>query len=314
MEKENKREAKQLENSLYRERFQFILQINDNIICQRFFRVNGFVIEALDSLELKEVMDEAVRMIQDDLVSKSRVYNWYTSLSPLKLTGFVKDMGKYNEAERFTIMAPGKEGCVACSNGDVVEKTYFNAEPKEDDPYVDNERPADGEFVFKFSFLFDDKVLYERIWDGNVYPKYVRNSVDLTNSDVMYRDRDPMSLHFNIAIIRHMTIDKLDLVYHIIKKICYILSTSFTEDKNEYTKKMVYGNEEEGNKSVVEHPVKVEVVDHTETEKKDYTYYCSTYNRGYVNAWRSATEQKTRDYMLSLYPSPRQIEYIDKYL
>lgn len=294
MEKEIKKENKQLENSLYKERFQFILQINDNIICQRFFRINGFSYDALESAELKNVMDDVVTMIQNDLVSKSRIYDWYTQNSPLKLTGFVNNIDEYTPAERNFILSGTEDAELKCENGNIITKTYFCSPDVAEDVYIDTERPDFNEFVFKFSFLFDDKVFYERVWDGNVYPKYVRNSVDLTNSDVMYRDKDPLSLHFNLAIIRYMTVDKVDLVYHIIKKICYTLSSAFTDDKNEYTKKIHYNNSDERN--------------------KDRVYYCSTYNRNFVNDWRSATEQKTRDYMNSLYPSNKQIEYIDKYL
>lgn len=294
MEKEIKKENKQFENSLYKERFQFILQINDNIICQRFFRINGFSYDALESAELKNVMDDVVTMIQNDLVSKSRIYDWYTQNSPLKLTGFVNNIDEYTPVERNFILSGTEDAELKCENGNIITKTYFRSPDVAEDVYIDTERPDFNEFVFKFSFLFDDKVFYERVWDGNVYPKYVRNSVDITNSDVMYRDKDPLSLHFNLAIIRYMTVDKVDLVYHIIKKICYTLSSAFTDDKNEYTKKIHYNNSEERN--------------------KDRVYYCSTYNRNFVNDWRSATEQKTRDYMNSLYPSNKQIEYIDKYL
>ena len=57
MEKEIKKEPKVFDNSSYRERFQFILQINENIICQRFFKINGFTYESLESEEFKNVMD-----------------------------------------------------------------------------------------------------------------------------------------------------------------------------------------------------------------------------------------------------------------
>ena len=79
MEKEIKKEPKVFDNSSYRERFQFILQINENIICQRFFKINGFTYESLESEEFKNVMDEVVGMIQNDLISKSRIYEWYTT-------------------------------------------------------------------------------------------------------------------------------------------------------------------------------------------------------------------------------------------
>ena len=101
------------------------------------------------------------------------------------------------------------------------------------DYYVDTERPKPYEYTFKFAFLMDNKPVYEEIWDGGDYPKYVRNSVDLTNSDHLYKDKDPMSLHFNIAVVRAMTIDKTDLIYTIIRKICDVTlkSTEFIQRK-----------------------------------------------------------------------------------
>lgn len=275
MDEENKKENVRMNNLQFKERFQFVLQINNDIVCQRFFKINGLNYEALESEEMKLVMDEVVNMIKADLVSKSRVYNWFTTPSPIKLTGFVKDIDKYDEQERVCILSNHENGTqIVCKNGDTFEQTYLPYTDDGLDSFIDNERPQDNEFVFKFSFLFDDKVMYERIWDGNVYHKFVRNSVDLTNSNISYKDKDQSNLPFFLLIIKGMVEDKVDLIYHIIKKICYTLSSSYSEDNNEYTKKMNYG---------------------------DKTYYCSTYNREYVNGWRAATEQETKKYFNSLY-------------
>ena len=39
--------------------FEFILKINGNIICQRYFPINNFNPDVLDSMELKELIAEA---------------------------------------------------------------------------------------------------------------------------------------------------------------------------------------------------------------------------------------------------------------
>lgn len=256
-EKEMKKELK-LENEVFKERFQFLLSANDNIICQRYFKINGFNIRNLESLEAKETFDECVRMIQNDLVSKSRVYSWYTSNEPIKLTGF------------------GEEA-------DNVEMFKYPEEIV--DLYQDDERPQPYEMSFKFSFIIDGKVAYERIWDGSVYQKYVRNSVDLTNSDVMYKDKNPVTLPFNIAIIRRMTVEKIDLVYHIIKKICEVLSAPYDEDS--VTKYTYYGD-----------------------KKMWYT----NYNKEFVFGWSKAVKEKTDEYFMKLYPSAKKLEHIDRYM
>ena len=58
------------------ERFEFTLYINDDIICNRNFRINNFVEGSMNSLEFKDCIDDIVKMIDDDLKSKSRIYTW----------------------------------------------------------------------------------------------------------------------------------------------------------------------------------------------------------------------------------------------
>lgn len=257
MEKTEFKKEIKIENEAFKERFQFILSVNDNIICQRYFKINGFNNDSLESVELKYTLDECVQMIQEDLESKSRVFQWYTRDEPVKLTGFENPN----------------------------EETHFNYPSDIVDSYTDNERLQPYEVTFKFAFLVDEKSVYERIWDGTNYPKYVRNGVDLSNSDVLYRDKEPLSLHFSVAIVRHMTIGKTDLNYHIIRKICDV--TSSYNNEIEYTKHEDYGK------------VKIPY---------------NTRNRKWINNWNTATRQKTNEYFGRLYPSPKQLEYIDKYL
>ena len=88
MEQEVQKKEVALNNESYKERFQFILSLNENIICQRYFRINGFNNDSLESYELRETIDEIVGIIRQDLESKSRVYQWFTRNIPLKLTGF----------------------------------------------------------------------------------------------------------------------------------------------------------------------------------------------------------------------------------
>ena len=257
MEKnEIKRELK-MENEAFKERFQFILSVNDNIICQRYFKINGFNNDSLESVELKYTLDKCVQMIKNDLESKSRVFQWYTRDEPVKLTGF-----------------ENKE-----------ESTYFEYPKDMWDSYTDNERLKPYEVTFKFAFLVDEKSVYEYIWDGTNYPKYVRNGVDLSNSDILYKDKEPLSLHFSIAIVRHMTIGKTDLNYHIIRKICDV--TSHYNNEIEYTRHDDYG------KNKIPFNIK---------------------NRKWINGWNTVTRQKTNEYFGRLYPSQKQLEYIDKYL
>jgi hypothetical protein len=66
-------------------RFQFVLYINDNIICQRYFNIIGFDEASVDSLELKELMESiggvngnlgSLGIIPRYLQKKSLTYLW----------------------------------------------------------------------------------------------------------------------------------------------------------------------------------------------------------------------------------------------
>ena len=59
------------------ERFYFTLYINDFIVCQRNFSINNFIENSMQTLEFKDAVDRIVRLIDEDLKQKSRVYTWY---------------------------------------------------------------------------------------------------------------------------------------------------------------------------------------------------------------------------------------------
>ncbi len=67
-------------------RYQFVLYINDNIICQRYFNIFDFNEDSLNSIELKELMESVAGMNNGDhgslgiipryLQRKSLTYLW----------------------------------------------------------------------------------------------------------------------------------------------------------------------------------------------------------------------------------------------
>ena len=93
MEENEEKQVKKVDNSNYKERFQFILKVNDHIICQRYFRINRFNSDSLCSEELLDTLRGVVQTIKSDLVSKSRVYLWATQGGKTKLTGFADKDG-----------------------------------------------------------------------------------------------------------------------------------------------------------------------------------------------------------------------------
>ena len=82
MSTETEKTAKKIKE----QRFEFILYINDHIICQRYFNIRDFNEDSLNSLELKELMDNIVGMnngqygslgiIPRYLQNKSKDYLW----------------------------------------------------------------------------------------------------------------------------------------------------------------------------------------------------------------------------------------------
>ena len=296
LENNIKKEAKVVDNEAYKERFQFLLWVNDNIICQRYFKINGYNSDSLRSLQFKETMDKVVEMIKEDLVSKSRIFMWYTREEPIKMTGFANNLDACDRDDISVLISPDFKGKIELSNDEIVDKTYFEYPLEMEDPYSDNEKLQPWDVTFKFQMVVDENPVYERIWDGTVYPKYVRNGVDLTNSDILYRDKEPSSLHFSYAIIRHMTLGKIDLVYHIIKQICEVMSYKF-EDSNKYIKRTKYDGK---------------------------NYVLSTYNKDWVAIARDACLEKTKNYKIELAReekykdtfglTPGQYEYIENRL
>jgi hypothetical protein len=62
---------------------EFILYINKNIICQRYFNVRNFNKEVINSIDLYYCINDAVELIESDLKSKSIDYSW-KSFNPYK--------------------------------------------------------------------------------------------------------------------------------------------------------------------------------------------------------------------------------------
>lgn len=258
------KEVKAVDNTQWKERHQFVLSANGNIICQRYFKVNGFNPNALHSVELYYTVRDIVDLIKDDLKSKSRVYTGITMSKRSRLTGFYSGEPLSFE-DAILAYSDYVEGDVTLSNGTVLNKTFIEHSLVEEE---DN-----TPFVFKFSYLFDDKIVYEEEWDGTVYPKYIRNSVDLSNSNASYKYADPMRMTFSQQMTKYLTEGRVDLIYTIIKMFCSTLSNDVGEDGNsiekEYTIDMEYG---------------------------DKTYYCTPYPREYVKGWANAVRQKTIKY------------------
>lgn len=247
--REEKRRSVQMANSQFKERFQFILYLNDDVICQRYFRVNGFIQDSLYSKELMESVKSIVDMIKEELNSKSRIYQWYTQ-SRLKINGFA----------------------------DPKETEYLVIETE------DEEKPEPYEYTFKFVFMADEKSIYECIWDGSRYPRFIRNGIDLSNSETLFKNGE-QQFGYTAFLTKKINAGREDLVHKIIKRLCESLSAPIGEEV-EYTKTLKYGNEE---------------------------YRLGPYYTKAASSWSKAMREKTRDYFVRMYPSDKAIERYEKF-
>ena len=89
-------------------KFEFVLYINGNIICQRYFSVKNFKKEVLKSMDLKWCVDECVDIITDDLKEKSieylyRQYNPYQKQTQEELDASKKDIFEKEDIYHFEI-------------------------------------------------------------------------------------------------------------------------------------------------------------------------------------------------------------------
>ena len=236
---------KQFEQALaFKERFEFRLTVGDDIICQRYFRIGNFNPISLKSNELMDTIRGCAEMIDNDLKSKSLIY---LEIFAPRIFKTMDEFEKYIESEKNRDALIRGEGVVIRDEKDhdfawngvdkLVPLTFkFEdgefSEPLTDDDYV----------TYKFAFLDYGREVCSTTWVG-VYPRFVRNSIDLSNkrgrldSDEIYR------VGFEQYILYKLVEGRSDLVWKLVKEICYTCSDS---DDSAYTISEEYRDEASG--------------------------------------------------------------------
>ena len=224
-------------NNPRKERFEFRLTVNNNIICQRYFRINGLNPQSLCSIDLVKAIDECVNMIHEDLKAKTQIYLEYTAPQLFDNLDEMKDLiskGHVNLHDMTFITFRDSDDAYYYSDG--VFTPYDKPISKLD--YVSDPDQPQQEVVFKFAFYDSGYEKFSKIWDGTVYPRFVRTNVDLSNSKNKYRQDG------NFSSIEKFLIDKFnedreDLIPKIVKEIYTACSR---EDSESYTTEVSYGN------------------------------------------------------------------------
>lgn len=213
----------------YKERFEFKLTVGNNIIIQRYFKINNFNPRSLDSFELSQVIRNCAAIIDDELKSKTQTY---LEIAAPMVFNTVEDMKNYfSDGKHANQMRIGNGISVKNSihdyswgkNGQPVESQF-----KFDDGDFSSELTDDDRVDFKFAFAVDGREVCSTIWTG-VYPKYIRNSIDLSNKRGRQDPEDVSRLTFEQYLDYKLVEGRNELVWGLIKDICYVCSA-----KNSY--------------------------------------------------------------------------------
>jgi len=71
--------------------FEYMLRINGNVICQRFFNVYNFNPDVIDSLEMKELLDDIAGMNNGDWGAMGIIPNFLKDKTSAYLHHFHED-------------------------------------------------------------------------------------------------------------------------------------------------------------------------------------------------------------------------------
>lgn len=225
-----------------KEEFEFILTINGNIICQRYFRINGFRKEAYGSIDLIQAIDNCVNMIDNDLKAKTHIY--YENTAP-QVFKDEQEMNWWADAHRgesidhpvFVIF----EDSESCYIWDGNEMIPYNKQINRADYVSDKEH--NNEYVLKFAFCDNGREVCSKVWDGSVYPRFIRTNIDLSNSKNKYR-ADGVFAPVEKAVIDLFNESQEDLIPILVREICQVCSYN---DIDDYETSADYGYDKDGN-------------------------------------------------------------------
>ena len=235
MEEKNVKSENQFEKYPY----SFELRINDNIVCQRYFKINGFKEKSIYSTQLVDALRYCAKLIQDDLKSKTNLFLKYTAPQIFKdeteMLNWVKSPRWELEVPSFVILEDEDKTFVW--NGETMEpyEKYFNRYD-----YLSKPDTEATPCILKLVFLINDKEVCSTSWDGNVYPRFIRTNIDLSNSKNKYKNSETFS-PFESAMVDVLNTEHNDLIPTIVRELCTTCSmerdTEYTVDGNYSGKK-----------------------------------------------------------------------------
>ena len=233
-----------------KERFEFELTVNGNIICQRYFRINNFNERSIYSTEFLDTVRGCAKIIENSLKTKTEIY--IRHMTPLIFNSEDEMRKWFTNPLNLTDVHYGAHIIIRG------EKAHEYVWKGGDDFFDEGVRTDYNEFVdapddeqdttFRFAVIDNGydfiknptrRVIGETIFDGNVYPRFIRNGVDISNGRGRYDDMDISKLSHEMSLYYWCNAGQPDLVPIIIREICEACSE---EDKESYTTKMTYGD------------------------------------------------------------------------
>ena len=232
--------------------FAFVLSSNGHIVCQRYFQMDDFRAKSLKSLELIYCIDECVEIIRKNLKEKTNIYNWYTAPQVYENKEEMEEMiakghltpntncpyhNIYRPVPCYIVLRDSEDIYVFDGHKAVLNPKNIN---RYDYVKVKDDEPMPS--VLKFAFLVKGKEVASKIFDGTVYPRFVRSNIDLSNSKNRYREEGVFA-PFESTLVDIYNSCMEDLIPKIISTICSCCSNYNNEgDEPEYTTIVNYGN------------------------------------------------------------------------
>lgn len=231
---------KQFEQALaFKERFEFRLTVGDDIICQRYFRIGNFNPTSLRSNELVDTIRGCADTIDRDLKSKSLIY---LEIFAPRIFNTMEEFENYIKSETNRNSLVRGEGVVIrnIKDHDFAWNGVDGLIPldfKFEDGEFSEPLTPDDFVTYKFAFLDYGREVCSATWVG-VYPRFVRNSIDLSNKRGKLDPEDIYRVGFEQYILYKLVEGRNDLVWKLVKEICYTCSNnedSWYTTTNEFT-------------------------------------------------------------------------------
>lgn len=255
-------------------RFEFTVYVNDHIICKRNFSIPNYIENSMNTEEFKSTVDDIVRLVDNDLKSKSRVYTWH----------FYNPMPEQHSSEfSDPLLKPWEctfKLVISDNHRDVISKIW------------------DGYAYPKF---VRDKV---DLTNKNVRIVTRDGNVQTYDKDSFFKGKDG-KLSIELETIKGMILDKPDELYQITRMICDTCGAKDYASKKDaiFTTSGVYRNvdyarDENGNAIIAGDS---DTVLRKTGPSRKYSYRLKDINRKFISDWGKAVSEKTKTYQNTLY-------------